>query len=163
MSMIRYFDPKQIRFFRSRNGIPRMEVEGECCYLRVIIRRAFPLSDISHYISICDSEDKEIGMIRDVQELDETARQIIEKEVSKRYFTPVIQSIRNVRERFGVYDWEVETDRGPAKFMVRGLHTNVDRLPPRRLLVKDTHNNRYEIPDIAELDARSLGFINRML
>ena len=159
----RYLDPEKIRLFRSPMGSPRLEILEEVCYTRVTVRRILPLSDPDRYISLGIGEEVEIGIIEDPSRLDSESLEILREELDKRYFTPIIQKVYRVKERFGIHDWEVETSRGRITFSVQGLHQNVRHFPPARLLVTDVRGNRYDIPDYHRLDSSSFNQIQRHL
>ena len=159
----RYLDPQKVRLFRSPMGAPRLEILEEVCYTRVAVRRILPLSDPDRYISLGIGEEVEIGIIEDPSRLDSESREILREELDKRYFTPIIQKVYRVKERFGIHDWEVETSRGRITFSVQGLHQNVRHFPPARLLVTDVRGNRYDIPDYHRLDSNSFNQIQRHL
>ena len=159
----RYLDPEKIRLFRSPMGSPRLEILEEVCYTRVAVRRILPLSDPDRYISLGIGEEVEIGIIEDPSQLDSESREILREELDKRYFTPIIQKVYRVKERFGIHDWEVGTSRGRITFSVQGLHQNVRHFPPARLLVTDVRGNRYDIPDYHRLDSNSFNQIQRHL
>ena len=159
----RYLDPEKIRLFRSPMGAPRLEILEEACYTRVTVRRILPLSAPDRYISLGVDEEVEIGIIEEPSRLDAESLKTLREELDKRYFTPVIQRIHRVKERFGIHDWQVETSRGRITFSVQGLHQNVRQVPPARLLITDVRGNRYDIPDYHRLDAHSFNQIQRHL
>ena len=47
----RYLDAAELTFTRSEVGTARLEIRGEVCHLRVIVRRLTPLSNPEAYIS----------------------------------------------------------------------------------------------------------------
>ncbi len=159
----RYFEPERVRVYRSPLGSARMDLTDEVCYSRVGFRQIMPLSDPDHYISVWVADDAEIGIIRDPSELDADSQKVIAEELDVRYFTPEIIEIHEVKERFGVHEWDVTTTRGRVTFSVRGLHQNVKQVPPARLIVTDVRENRYDIPDSRELDQASFQHIQRHL
>jgi hypothetical protein len=157
----RYLEPEKVRLFRSPAGSARLELAGEVCYPRVVVRRLQPLTEPERYIALWAGEDAEIGILRDTQDLDDESRAILHEELAKRYFAPAIHRIIRVQERFGVHEWEVVTSHGRITFSVRGLHQNVKQVPPARLFVTDVQGNRYDIPDVNALDPRSYRQIQR--
>lgn len=159
----RYLDPAQLRFTRSPVDEPRLEIQKQVCYLRIIARCLMPLSNPTSYISLAVDEDTEIGILVDPSQLDPESLKILQAELDKRYFTPVIQKVYRVKEQFGIHEWEVETARGRAKFSVRGLNQNIKQVAPARLFVTDVRGNRYDIPDYRSLDAESFQQIQRHL
>ena len=58
--------------------------------------------------------------------------------------------------------WEVRTDRGETRFVVR-QDEDVRRLDNHRALVIDAHGIRYLIEDTRELDAHSRRLLERYL
>lgn len=159
----RYFDAADLTFTRAEVGTARLEIRGEACYLRIVVRRLMPLSNPDGYISLAADEDTEIGILVNPSELAPESLKILREELDKRYFTPTIQKIYRVKEQFGIHEWEVETERGHVKFSVRGLNQNIKQVPPARLFVTDVRGNRYDIPDYRELDAQSYQQIQRYL
>lgn len=159
----RYFEAANLTFTRAEVGTARLEIQGEACYLRIVVRRLMPLSNPDAYISLAADEDTEIGILVNPSELAPESLKILQEELDKRYFTPTIQKIYRVKEQFGIHEWEVETERGRITFSVRRLNQNVKQVPPARLFVIDVRGNRYDIPDYRELDAQSYQQIQRHL
>lgn len=160
---INFLDPKRLRFVQEEDGSITLEIEGEGRFEHVILRRAFPLTNPNRYISVRDREDREIGMIKDLRELRPESRRVVEAELERRYFVPVIKRVLALRERGGIVEWEVETDKGPRKFITHGIHDSVKNLGLRRLMITDVDGNRYEIPDWAELDPKSIALIGKII
>ncbi len=159
----RFLDASELTFTRSQVGTARLEIRNEVCHLRVIVRRLMPLSKPEQYISFAADEDTEIGILVNPSELAPESLKILNEELDKRYFTPIIQKIYRVKEQFGIHEWEVQTARGRVTFSVRGLNQNIKQVPPARLFVTDVRGNRYDIPDYRELDAQSFHQIQRHL
>ncbi|MYF97607.1 DUF1854 domain-containing protein [Candidatus Poribacteria bacterium] len=159
----RYLDASELTFTRCPVGTARLEIQNEVCHLRVIVRRLMPLSNPDKYISLAADEDTEIGILKNPTDLAPESLKILNDELDKRYFTPTIKKIYRVKEQFGIHEWEVKTERGQVKFMVRGLNQNIKQVPPARLFVTDVKGNRYDIPDYRELDAKSFHQIQRHL
>lgn len=51
--------------------------------------------------------------------------------------------------------WTVETDRGEFTFEIVNHIRSLKMFYDKRILVKDSNDNRYEIPNIYDLDKRS--------
>ena len=58
-------------------------------------------------------------------------------------------------EKFKIWMWTAETDKGIVKFEIRNHLTAVKPLFDNRVLIKDANDNRYEIPNLLELDKKS--------
>lgn len=160
---VRLLDPKRVRIYRTPEGTPRAEMADELTCLRVRIRCSFPLSHPKEYISLSDSADHEIGLIKSLHDLDKESRTVAEEEIERRYFLPEITAIHKLSGHFGLYDWEVETDRGPRTFNVRGRSESVVQMPPRRVLITDVLGNRYQVTDYNRLDSRSMALLYKVL
>jgi len=148
-------DPRRTRLFRDETGSLRMTIEGERTYLDVKFAYAFPLSDPEHFIGVLDGRDRSIGIFSDIDELDEASQELARQALKRRYFIPDIVRILGLREEFGVVYFDVETDRGPREFVVRGLRDSIEILDNGRILIADTDGNRYNIPNWQQMDARS--------
>jgi hypothetical protein len=69
---------------------------------------------------------------------------------------PEITEILHVEDKFGVLKWRVMTDRGEIEFSIRNRHSDIKLLGKKRLLVRDSNDNRYQVTDISKLDKKSL-------
>jgi len=115
------------------------------------------------YISLADEEGKELGMIRQLKDLDPSSKKILEEELERAYFVPVIKRILAVRELYGgVTDIAVETDKGYREFELRSKDT-IRFVGLSRIMITDVDGNRYEIPNMGALDARSKSLIEWMV
>lgn len=159
---LRLFDPKRIRLFRAA-GVTRLTWENERSWIKVVVTRAFPVSDPDHYIGFLDGNGKDIGLVVDPALLDPESRQTLEEELEKRYFVPVVERVIKVKEEFGAVYWTLETDRGRKEIVVRNVRDNLQELSATRVLITDVEGNRYEFPDVNALDNRSMGIILRHL
>jgi hypothetical protein len=148
-------DPSEVRLWRERGGLPRLQLGDRVCYARVRAVWAFPFTDRDHYVSFIDWNGKEIGLIERLADLKGESRRIAMEELRRRYFTPVITRINRVRTLFGSVSFDVETDRGPRTFDVKGRRSNIVAIGRDRYLFTDMDGNRYEIRDVTELDPAS--------
>lgn len=160
---VRLLDPKRVRLYRTPEGTARAELADELTCLRVKVHCSFPLSHPNEYVSLRDGADHELGLIEDLRKLDRESRRVAKEEIERRYFLPEITAIQKLNGHFGTYDWEVETDRGPRKFTVRGRSESVVQMPPRRVYITDVLGNRYQVSDYARLDARSMAHLYKVL
>ena len=82
------------------------------------------------------------------------------EELEKAYFMPKIKKILRIKELYGGMTWfAVETDRGYREFEIQSK-TSMRNLGLSRVIFTDVDGNKYEIPDITHLDARSKSFYN---
>ena len=159
---LRILDPRRIRVFRV-TGVPRLTLEEDRSWIKVSVARAFPLSDPDHYLGFLDGAGKDVGLLHDPSMLDPDSRKVVEEELEKRYFVPVVERVLNVKEEFGTVYWTVETDRGQKEIIVRNLRDNLQELSASRVILTDVDGNRFEFPDTGKLDGKSQGIILRNL
>lgn len=160
---IRYLDPSACRFERDEGGFLKLRIGDSEEYARVDLSRAFPLSNQDSYISIRDAEGNEIGIIESLGGFTEPVRALLSEELDRRYFTPVIQRIRSIREEFGYSYWDVETNAGPRRFTVRGGHGSLIPLAETRVIIVDVDGNRFEIEDYTKLSPKHSRLIESLL
>ena len=119
-------------------------------------RRLFPVTRPDVYVTLLDKEQHEVALIRDTKDLDDASREAIEACFAEFYRIPYITRVVETRAQFGSLTWKVYTDRGgPITFLIRNRNSDVKMLRGGRVLVRDSNDNRYEIPRLAELDANS--------
>lgn len=126
-------------------------------------RRLFPRSGLEKYITLLNEEGIELAIIRDLNTLSPDERAIIEGCLEEYYLIPRVTQITNVREKFGVITLTTETDRGPAVIEIRNILHGLRMIHGNRVLIRDGNDNRYEIPDLTQLDKRSRQFIECFL
>jgi hypothetical protein len=124
--------------------------------------RAFPISDPTKWVAICSPEGKEVVCIEDLAGLPEEVRRILEEELARREFVPVIRKITRASSDAAPTEWEVVTDRGPTRFTLDS-DDHVRRLGPHRVLITDSRGLRYAIPDTRALDVSSRRILDRHL
>ena len=152
---LEYLDTSRLRFAKRGDALI-LTVEDDRSYLKVRPVRAFPLTELNEYIGLLDAiGGREIGMLRNLRDLDGPTRQLIQAELRKRYFIPKISRIVDAKREFGTIYWDVETDRGRRNFIMRGIRDSIHEIEPGRYLVIDIDGNRFEIPQLANLDSRS--------
>lgn len=123
-------------------------------HVGVVPVRLFPMSNRNVWWSILDSGGRELFWIADPHQLPAKTRELLENDLAAREFTPVIQRIVHVSGNMEPCEWQVETDRGATKFVLKS-EDDVRRLGPNRVLVIDANGLRYLIADEHALDASS--------
>ncbi len=119
-------------------------------------RRLFPVTNKEMYITLLDSDEREVAFVRDLSELDEASAEALRACFEEYYRVPRITALLDSREKFGSLTWVVETDRGgPVTFRIRNRHSDIKMMRDGRILVRDTDDNRYEIASFDAMDARS--------
>lgn len=123
-------------------------------------RRLFPLTNQDMYITLLNREEKEVGFVRELSELDEASREALQECFKEIYMIPKILRLLECEDKFGSLKWKVETDHGTVSFRIRNRHSDIKHLHgTKRIIIRDANDNRYEIPDYTAMDAHS----NRLL
>ena len=125
-------------------------------YLRVKFIRLFPFSDPNRFISVRDSSqnDMEIGVIENLDFIDEKQRTLIEEQLDLYYFTPIITKVLGVKDEYGYAYFHVMTDHGECKFTINMGANAVTKLSAERLIITDIDGNRFEIKCVTELSVK---------
>jgi hypothetical protein len=125
--------------------------------------RAFPISGAEGFLSICDAEGHELTCIEEPGTLPPDVRRILEEELGRREFVPVVTRIKRVFAENDPSEWQIVTDRGPTTFLMEDSDNDVRRLGANRILLVDTHGIRYLIPDVRRLEGASRRILERYL
>jgi Domain of unknown function (DUF1854) len=124
--------------------------------------RAFPMTAPGHWISIVNAQGHEIILIKDMSSLSESLRGILEEQLARREFVPEIRRVVSVSGDSSPCEWRVETDRGPAEFIVDS-DEGIRRLGPTRIVITDARGMRFQVLDLRALDAASRRRLERYL
>ena len=165
-SEVRLLPAGALRFAATAGGFLALTVSaGEQAehFPRINAYRTFPLSDADRYISLRDADGNEIGILESLTDLARDQEDLLRAELERRYFTPVIQQVRSVKEEFGYSYWLVDTDAGPRRFTVQSGKNNVTVVAERRLLIVDVDGNRFSIADYTRLDRSVLRTLETLL
>ena len=163
-----YLDPKTVRFGYEGENLTFIDSDGTY-YPRVTLRRCFPLSAQNTNIMVCApgiemERGSEIGILKEMVEMEKESREAVERELGLHYFVPVVRKINTIRDEFGFLYWSVETDRGPKNFIMRdSIIGSTRRVSEGRWLIIDINQTRYEIRNFESLDSRSQEFLQRYL
>ena len=156
--------PENAKFTRSLGGMISLTVNGENgeeSFERVIVLRSFPVTAPNEFLSVREPDTRkkgrgaEIGMIRNLSDFDEETKALINAELDLRYFTPVIQKILSVKDKFGYSYWEAETTAGKVSFVLNNPFSQIRVLEDMRIYISDMDGNSFVIPDPSKLDRSS--------
>ena len=128
----------------------------------VVPVRAFPIQSPEVGISMVHTDGHEVAWIEALREVPEPAQGLIREELESREFMPEIQSIDSVTSFSTPCTWEVKTDRGNTRFVLRG-DEDIRRVGPTILLVTDSHGIQFLIRDPLQLSKESRKILDRFL
>ncbi len=152
MLRVRYLNDENAVFERTGTGFLSLRV-GEEFYPRVTVARMFPFSDKDEFISVRTAQErsKEIGIVEKLSGVSRETAEMLEEQLTLRYFTPVIEKIIKIKDEYGFAYWNVVTNHGACSFTIRMGGNSVIHLSDVRILILDIDENRFEIPDINRL------------
>lgn len=157
---IRYLNPGDFEIFET-DGFVRLTLPDEISYINVYAFRTYPLSHPDSYISVRDGMD-EIGIVRNLNELDSESRRIVKELLSKKYFVPRVQKLITAKQRYGGMTWVVDTDRGVKTIITKGLHEALVESGVGRYFITDTDGNRFEVL-LEEIPEEDVAWIQSMI
>ncbi|MEY3739737.1 MAG: hypothetical protein RLZZ192_413 [Pseudomonadota bacterium] len=128
----------------------------------VIPVRAFPVHAPDNYVALVGVEGKELVWIERLVDLSEDVRTLILDEIASREVMPTILSIAAVSTYSTPSTWDVMTDRGATKFVLKG-EEDIRRLVGAELIITDSHGMRFYIADMMLLDKNSRRILDRFL
>ena len=149
-----FLEPDKCRFTFNPNGFLVLSMDGENKG-RVKLIRSYPYTLTDEYICVHDIDDNEIGIIRDLKELDRDSLDAATKELQNRYYCPTITSVKSIKERMGHFYFDVVIDGKSKNFTVRDITKNLRFTSENALLIFDVDGNRYIIPDQEKIEQKS--------
>jgi len=152
---IRYIDGPEARITDHDGLLVDVEFHQGESFTALEPRRLFPTTGLEKYITLLDDEGREVAIVRDINNLLPDSREVLQRSLHEYYMIPKVQRLLQMTDKFKIWMWTAETDRGTYTFEIRDHLNTVKPLYDGRVLIKDANDNRYEIPDIALLDKRS--------
>ena len=125
--------------------------------------RAFPIAAPAEGLSLVGSDGHELLWIARLDQVAQPARQLIEDELDVREFVPTIEKIVAVSSFSTPSTWDVETDRGPARLVLKA-EEDIRRLGGRtHLLIAGGDGVQFRVRDTTALDRHSRRLLERFL
>jgi hypothetical protein len=125
--------------------------------------RAFPIAAPAEGLSLVGQDGHELLWLDHLDQLPADARQLVEEELQVREFVPAIEKIVAVSSFSTPSTWDVVTDRGPARLVLKA-EEDIRRLGGRtRLLIAGGDGVQFRIADTTALDRPSRRILERFL
>ncbi len=125
--------------------------------------RAFPIAAPLEGLSLVGSQGHELLWIDRLDRLPAPVQGLIEEELAVREFVPTIEKIAAVSSFSTPSTWEVETDRGPARLVLKA-EEDIRRLGSRtHLLIAGGDGVQFRVRDTLALDRHSRRLLERFL
>lgn len=151
---LQFLNAADCKFEHNKNGFLVLTLAGENKG-RVKLSRSYPYTLPDEYICVSDLEDGEIGIIKDLKELDSDSCAEANSELKARYFCPVITEIKSVKEKMGHFYFEAKLGEREKSFTVRDITQNIRFAGDDTLLIFDMDGNRYTIESYAAIPQKS--------
>lgn len=146
----------------SRAGRLRVTLPDGEAYEPVLVVRAFPISSPDQGFSLMSVDGHELAWFEHLDTLEPAARALVQQALDEREFMPVISRLVEVSGFVTPCTWQVDTDRGPARFVLKG-EEDIRRIGNGALLVSDSDGIHYLIRDVAALDRSSRKILDRFM
>lgn len=131
-------------------------------HVGIVPVRAFPIGAPQEGTALVSPDGHELVWIERLDPLPSDIRSLIEDELRSREFMPEIQRIVTVSSFATPSTWQVVTDRGETRFILRG-EEDIRRFGAHSLLIADSHGIQFLVRDIAALDRGSRRLLDRFL
>lgn len=120
----------------------------------VWVRRCFPWSEATHFLSLRNADDEEFALVRDPADLDAVSRRALEAALAVAGFVFEVTRVLEIEEEVEIRQWRVETRQGARAFQTR-LDDWPRTLPHGGLLIRDLTGDLYHLARPAALDRNS--------
>lgn len=148
---------------RNPHGRLVLRLEGGTEHEAVTPVRAFPIAAPHEGLSLVGADGHELAWVPRLDALPAAQRALIEEELAAREFVPTITRLRSVSSFSTPSTWEVDTDRGPARLVLKG-EEDIRRLAGRtKLLIAASDGLHFHVPDTQALDRASRKLLERFL
>ena len=122
--------------------------------------RAFPITAPGSGIGLMDQAGKELFWFADIAAISQSQLALIEEDLAAREFMPVIKKITKVSTFATPSIWDIETDRGSTRILLKG-EDDIRRIAVNTLLIADSNGLQFLIKDATQLDKVSKKLLDR--
>jgi len=166
-TQVRFLTPEMCRVHLGVHGALHVTVKDERIYGGVYAAYAFPVAHPEGYVALIhgggDTEETEIGIIRDLRDFPDEQAELIRNALRRRYFVHTITRIFDIRMDHGLLLLDVETDKGRVSFhMTWSTNRAVDYGKKGKVLI-DLDDNWYLIPNVKELSSQEQSRFQRYI
>lgn len=152
-------DCSRIKLTRTKSGFLSLRYD-DMEYPRTDAVRLMPFYSKTTYISLTYENDekelREVGVIKDMQYLDEEQYRILDDYLNYKYYMPEITKVYSIRDNMqGSIFVKSETTSGEKTICVKDWYQNFRMLTENYLYVCDAEGNKYFCENIHKLDKKS--------
>ncbi len=150
-----FIDTEEIEILLETKGYVKIRLPDGNKIEKVRLKRLFPLTNADAFIQMVTPDGKEAGIIKNLNELKPEFRKIAINALNHFYIIPKIREILELYDAHGSLFWDVRTDKGRRNFAVRSRSRDISILPSRKMIIRDTDDNQYEITDYNSMPQKS--------
>tara|TARA_R110002072_G_scaffold276051_1_gene437286 strand:- start:11807 stop:12277 length:471 start_codon:yes stop_codon:yes gene_type:complete len=151
---------EEISFDLKNNFILQAKIKERS--MEVYLKRCFPWSHPHQFISVRDTEDKEVFFIQNIDDLPEEERGLLLKQLESDTFVLEITKINSIDDEVEIRKFDVQTDKGHRVFQ-----TMIDYWPEMLnstdVLINDISGDMYKITNWKNLDFESCKLIEQYI
>jgi hypothetical protein len=147
-------DPRKVVFTAEPGGFLSLKLGDGKQYRKVECIALFPLSQPDTFIvinGVLDKKTEEIGIIKELSHLPPDQRDLVKNEIEFRYLAPEITDIKKMTAKFGMEEWDVDTNRGSRTIFIQNIKENVTIRYDQLVMITDIEKCRYLVPDYRNL------------
>ena len=137
---------------RGPDGRLHARARGEARLVHV--RRCFPWSEPTRFLSLRDADGEEFVLVHDPRDLNDASRRVLEDALAEAGFVFDVTGVVEIEEEVELRHWRVRTRQGARTFQTR-LDDWPRTLPGGGLLIRDVTGDLYRFADPAGLDRAS--------
>jgi ABC-type transport system involved in Fe-S cluster assembly fused permease/ATPase subunit len=146
-------------------GAFEVRINGGNVHRGVFAVNLFPATNPDDYISLRvwdrDGGEREIGILRHLDEWPADAQSLVRAALARRYWLQTITGVDEIRLELGHLTLAVRTDHGPRRFTMRWSQSQVQDFGERGKVLLDLDDNRYLVPDVEALPSRERDLFQR--
>ena len=129
--------------------------------------QCFPATHPDDFISLRtwdrEGNERELGIARNLGAWSGHNQKLVREALSRRYFLRRITAVDSIKLECGYLLFEVQTDHGPAQFVMRWTQSQVQDFAARGKVLLDVDDNRFLVPDVDELPQRERDLFQRYI
>jgi ABC-type multidrug transport system fused ATPase/permease subunit len=129
--------------------------------------RCLPASQPDDFISLRTwdrgGQEREIGILRDLNSWSAQSQKLVREALARRYFLRRITGIDDIKLDCGYLLFEVRTDHGPTEFTMRWSQSQVQDFGARGKVLLDVEDNRFLVSDVDALPPRERELMQRFV
>ena len=148
-----FIDATKVKFETQENGFLKLILDDEV-YEKVTLTRLLPYSQEEAYIAVMQNQE-EIGIIKDLSELDAEQYDQVQKHLHYKYYIPEITKINHVKEKMGFLYMNLDTKGGSKEICIADFVSNIRLIKDNLLSITDVEGNKYRMSNIQQLDKDS--------